>query len=85
MTPGDIEQAVFELEEVRIVIRAAPNTVLDDYNFVRKAADNSSLNEWLEQRIRPIIRGNSVVVVDGSGNVPHGRTKMATLRASYER
>jgi hypothetical protein len=83
MRPSDIEQAVFELEEVRIVIRASVNEDLGDYQYDRKAAGNSSITDWLEQRIRPLLNGHSVVVVDGSGALPHGRTKMEKLRASY--
>ena len=84
MTPWEIEQAVFELEEIRIVIRADTTKQLGAYQYARKAAENASISEWLEQRIKPIIMGNSVVVVDGNGNVPHGRTRLSTLRASYE-
>jgi hypothetical protein len=85
VTASEIEQAVFDLEEIRIVIRASLRTQLGDFNYSRKAAGNSSITEWLEQRIHPIITGNQVVVVDGSGALPHGRTKLEKLRASYER
>lgn len=85
MTPWEIEQAVFELDEIRIVIRAGTNTQLGSYQYARKAAENASVAEWLEQRIKPITKGHGVVVIDGNGNVPHGRTRLSTLRASYER
>jgi hypothetical protein len=83
MTPWEIEQAVFDLEEVRIVIRAPATERLGDYPFARKAASNTSVTEWLQQRVMPILGDNAVVVIDGSGRIPHGRTKMETLRASY--
>ncbi|MBV9783705.1 MAG: hypothetical protein JO264_07775 [Acidisphaera sp.] len=85
MTPWEIEQTVFELDEIRIVIRASTTTQLGSYQYARKAAENASIAEWLEQRIKPIIKGHGVVVVDGNGNVPHGRTRLSTLRASYEK
>ena len=84
MTPAEIEQAVLGMDEVRIVIRAPANARLGDYSYKRKAADNASVTEWLDQRIRPIASGHEVVVIDGNGASPHGRTKLATLRASYE-
>lgn len=85
MTPWEIEQAVFELDEVRIVIRADTDTPMGSYKYARKAAENASITEWLDQRIRPIVNGKGVVVIDGNGNVPHGRTRLSTLRSSYER
>lgn len=83
MTPADLEQTVFDLEEVRIVVRAPMNATLDDFTWVRKAAGTASVSEWLEQRIKPLLRGAGVAVVAGDGTIPHGRTKMSTLRASY--
>jgi hypothetical protein len=85
MTPPEIEQAVYELEEIRIVIRAGVREPLGDFGYERKAAGNSSITEWLEQRIAPIVGGNAVVVVDGTGALPHGRTKLEKLRDSYAR
>jgi hypothetical protein len=85
MTPTEIEAAVFVLEEVRIVIRASINAKLGDFKYTRKAADNASVSDWLEQRIKPLIGSSPVVAIDGNGAIPHGRTKMSTLRQSYER
>jgi hypothetical protein len=85
LTALEIEQAVFELEEIRIVIRAPANGNFEPYQYTRKAAENASIAEWLEQRVKPIINGHGVVVVDGNGNIPHGRTRLSTLRASYEK
>jgi hypothetical protein len=85
LTALEIEQAIFELEEIRIVIRADSNGQLGSYQYARKAAENASVSEWLEQRVKPIINGHGVVVVDGNGNIPHGRTRLSTLRASYEK
>lgn len=83
MTPLEIEQSVFELDEIRIVVRAAVSAQLGLYDYSRKAAENASISEWLDQRIRPIVQGHGVVVIDGNGNIPHGRTRLSTLRASY--
>lgn len=85
MTPREIEQLVFNLEEIRIAIQAPTNTKLGDYNFQRKAAGNTSVTEWLQQRILPLLEGYGVMVVDGTGAIPHGRTKLETLRNSYAR
>jgi len=83
MTPLEIEQAAFEKDEVRIVIRAPMNKQLGSYNFARKAAGSATITEFLEARIKPLLRANEVTVVDGNGVYPHGRTKMSTVRGSY--
>lgn len=85
MTPVQIEQSVFELEDIRIVIRADKKANLGEFEFVRKAAGNSSINEWIESRLAPILNGHDIVVVDGTGAIPSRRTKLSTLRASYDR
>lgn len=83
MRAVEIEEAVFALEEVRIVIRCNPRADLGDYQYTRRAAGNSSVTEWLEQRIVPIVDGHQVVVINGQGEIPHGRTRMERLRSTY--
>jgi hypothetical protein len=83
MRPAELEQAVFDLEEVRIVVRAPRREELGNFDYDRKAAGNTSITDWLEQRIYPLTGDHSVVVVDGSGALPHGRTRMERLRNSY--
>lgn len=85
MKATEIEQAVFDLEEVRIVIRGDRRADFPDYDYDRKAAGNSSIADWLDQRIKPLIGDHHVVVIDGTGALPHGRTRMDTLRESYIR
>lgn len=79
----EIESAVFELEQVRIVIRCPAGAHLGDYNYERRAAGNSSVSEWLQQRIIPLLNGNEVTVINGHGEIPHGRTRMERLRQTY--
>lgn len=84
-TPRELEQIIYELEEVRVVIRAPTNAEIGVYPYSRKAAGNASITEWLQQRVAPASLGYEVAVIDGGGAIPHGRTKMETLRASYIR
>lgn len=86
MTVWELEQAIYDKEEVRVVIRAPWRTAVGDYEYQRAAAGSSTITEWLQQRVQPLLRGGEeLVVVDGNGGLPHGRTKMSTLRATYER
>lgn len=80
---NDFEQRVLELEQVRIVIRAPVGARVPAYPYTRQAAGSAQVNEWLEARVRPLTGDQQVIVIDGSGVHPHGRTKMETLRSSY--
>ena len=85
MRVRDFEQAVFEIEDVAIRIRASLNEEVDDYEYERQASGGTSVTSWLDTRVRPKLRGHQVSVVDGEGHAPHGRTKLERLRATYER
>jgi len=85
VTAWEIEHRVYEKEEVRIVIRASSDTDLDSYNYQRAAPGTMSISEWLRSRVYGLTDDLEVVVIDGNGAIPHGRTRMSTLRASYER
>lgn len=81
----EFEQSIIDMEEIIVVIRADTNDQIDPYPYERKASGNQSLSEWIAGRLAPAIGGRKYKIIDGSFNQPHGRTKMATLRASYER
>jgi hypothetical protein len=80
----EIEQRIFELEEIRIVIRESMSHDFDlGYDYQKKADKSASITEWIATRVRPIVGNREVVVIDGSGAIPHGRTKLSKLRDSY--
>lgn len=81
----EFEAKVLEKEEIVIRIRAPSNTQVSDYSYDRKAAGNSSITDWLEGRIKPLLNNNEVIVIAGDYATPHGRTKLDTLRSSYEK
>lgn len=82
---NEFEAKVLEIEEVVIRIRAPSSTKVLDYMYERKAAGNQTIADWLDGRIRPLITGNEVSVIGGDCTSPHGRTKLETLRSSYEK
>jgi len=82
---AEFEAKVLEQEEIVIKIRAPAGTQVKDYDYSRKAAGTQSTTDWLEGRIKPCIGDNEVVVIDGEYSTPHGRTRLDTLRSSYER
>lgn len=83
----EFERKVRELEEVSITIMAPSSQMVDDYNYKRGASGSASITSWMEGRVRPLLKGLEVAVINAEyvAETPHGRTKMETLRASYER
>lgn len=79
----DFEQKVFELEGVRIVIRAPRNADVGEYGYKKSYPQNNSIREWLDTRVFDKVEDYDVVVVDGTGALPNRKTHMATLRDSY--
>ncbi len=82
---AEFEAKVLAQEEIVIRIRANSGTKVSDYTYERKAAGSQSITDWLDGRIRPLLNGHEVVVIDGDYTTPHGRTKLETLRSSYEK
>ena len=87
MTIKELEQDVYDLDEIRIVVRAARNLDVGEYRYERKASDNTSITEWLDQRVYPLLGPERVrvEVIDGYGALPHGRTRLSVVRDSYAR
>ena len=86
ITAKEFEDKVLEVEDVVIRLRCPRNQLVDDFDFSRKAADNTSLSDWLEKRIKPRIGEMDCDVVDGQAfQRPHGRTSMSKLRDTYVR
>ena len=86
-TPAEIEYAVSTLELIRVVIRRKRNERIyeKNYDFERKASNNSSIGDWIETRLKPIIGDDEVEVIDGYGAIIPLHTKMQKLRESYRR
>jgi hypothetical protein len=82
----DLEKQILEKEGVAVVIRAPSNTLLNNYPYERKLADNKNISD-LRDRINKAIGSNNVEysIILGDGNtLPHGRTNMSTARDSYK-
>jgi hypothetical protein len=78
------EKKVYEIEGVRIIVRANTDATVEEFDFERCASGNTTLADWLARRIYPYTGDYEVTVVSGSGALdPHGKTHMSTLRDSY--
>ena len=83
----EFEKKVRELEEVSITVLAPSSTRVDDYEYQKKAAAGTSITDWVDTRIKPLLGDVEFSVINAEyvAETPHGRTKMETLRKSYER
>ncbi len=82
---SELEAKILAQEEIVIRIRARSSARVLDYEYERKAAGTQSITDWLEGRVKPLIGDNEVSVIDGAYSTPHGRTRLDTLRRSYEK
>jgi hypothetical protein len=83
MKLADFEQRVWEVEGIRIVVRGHENDEVKDYNLKNAAMENWSTREFLTKRIEPRVGERKVMVIQGDGEMPHGRVLLRTLRKSY--
>lgn len=84
ITVAELEDKVWTTEGIRVVVRAPQTDLVDDYEYQRKITSTSSVTDWGNGRLKPILNGKDYYIVDGSGTRPHGRTNMETVRDSYK-
>ena len=84
MTIQELEDRVWAQDNIRIVVRAAENTRVGDYNYERKAQDNWRITEFTNKRLKNILSNLEVVVIMGNGELAHGATLLQSVRSSYK-
>jgi hypothetical protein len=85
ITVSAFEEKVADVEGVVLVVRAAPDTLVDDYIYANKAAANTTIRGWLDVRVKPLLGSLPFVIIDGDHAKPHQGQKMDTLRSRYEK
>jgi hypothetical protein len=81
----DLEEEIFRFEDIRIVIRGYVNCRVEKYLYKRKAFGNTTLKDWIETRVQPLIGDLKIEVINGRGHVMiHPRTKLESIRNSYK-
>ena len=85
MDASELEEAIWDLETIRVVIRDTSNARLSCYPYMNAANQNWTLQRWLSNRVEPQLNNQDVVIVDGYGNIPVRQTKLGTVRSSYNR
>jgi len=85
MKVREFEKAIWQKEQIRIVIRTHEETEVNDYDYVNKAPSNMRLDEFFERRIDPYTGEKEVVGIKGDGEIARSNTTLRTLRASYNK
>jgi hypothetical protein len=85
VTASELEEQIFDKEGVRVVIRAGKDTKFPPYNYKNKASASMSKTSWYMSRVKPLLGEFEGEVVDGHGEMPHGRTQMIKMRDSYQK
>ena len=82
-TISDFEEAVWEVEGIRVVVRGASDCEVRAYDYQNAANKEWRVNELLNKRVAGRLDGREVAVVAGDGQRPHGGTLLKTVRESY--
>jgi hypothetical protein len=83
MRVRDFEQRVWELEGIRVVVRANRNEEVEDYDYKNAANENWRTSEFVKTRVKDRVGGKEVAVIQGDGKIANGNTLLYVLRASY--
>ena len=77
------EEKIFEIEKVRLIIRAGEDHSVGKFDFSRKYKGSNTIDAWLNARVRSPLDGFDFVIVDGRGYSPGNNMTMDNLRNSY--
>ena len=83
MRVRDFEETVWKVEGIRIVVRAAENAQVGDYDYTKAASRTFTFQELLDGRIAQLVDPKEVVAINGRGRVVVGQTQLRTIRNSY--
>lgn len=83
MKVSEFEEKVWELDAIRILIRASSDTEVEGYARQKAAQENWRITQFIKSRIQPKIGDLEVIVLQGDGEQPHGSVKLRSIRNSY--
>ena len=83
MKVQELEDKVWEQDNIRIVIRAHSQDKVDAYHHKNAAQGNWRITQFLGNRIKPLVKNKEVVVIEGNGKVVHGKKLLKSIRESY--
>ncbi len=84
MTVQELEDKVWAQDSIRIVVRAAANTKVQDYRHKNAAQASWRITQFIEKRVQPLVKRLEVIAIMGDGEYPHGKTLLSSIRDSYK-
>jgi hypothetical protein len=81
----EFEQKVWEIDRLRVIIRAGHSEVIEDFDWVNAAEQNHTLVAYANLRIIPKVGERQYLFINGRGSEPNGEVLVRDLRASYLR
>jgi hypothetical protein len=79
----EFEQKVWQVERIRIVLRAHPDTEVKDYDYKNAAIGSWSLKAFLESRIASKVGDIPIAVILGDGQEAKGQSILRNIREKY--
>jgi len=79
----EFEQAVWRVDRLRLLVRGPKDAIVGDYDWVKAADQGLTVTEYIKTRITLKVMYLQFSIVDGSGKMPNGKTKIGNLRQSY--
>lgn len=83
MNVWQFEDAVWETDGLRVVIRAPGAAQVQDFDWQNAADQNMSVTEYFRVRLNTRIAPYDAAIISGNGGVAHGRTRIRNVRGSY--
>ncbi|WAC47430.1 hypothetical protein OVA03_12045 [Asticcacaulis sp. SL142] len=90
ITVGSMQRKIKEFENFNIrFVHKDGRDVRDDmvlgrqYGYEKKAKDDYTVSEWIAARFLEKFPEFNCVVLDGSGAVCHGSSRLKSVRATY--
>lgn len=80
---AEFEKQVWNVEGVRLVVRAPSSTAVKPYQY-EKAASSKWRYSQLETRIEKSTDRFEYVIVDGRGDIPKRNMSLDRIRKSYD-
>ena len=85
MKVKEFEQKVWEVDKIRLVIRAPASEDVGDFVQKRASTETNTISEYEEDRLNKPLAGKEWVVINGSGEIVFRGTTLRVVRATYDR
>jgi hypothetical protein len=66
-----------------VIVRAFSNDTVSDYDYKKGSQERWNITKLIKTRIKPKIGDHEVIVIQGNGKQPNGRTILKTIRNEY--